>query len=292
MDLSVTHSAVANGLAFAKMHACGNDFVVVDDRAGRLLGRESEVARDVCRRHLSLGADGLLLLRTGTVPGSFGMVFVNADGLVGEMCGNGARCLAAFIHRQGLARDRVLLQTLAGDVAVVFQGQGVITLELPLPVPRALDVAIKHAGHIWHFDALDVGPPHVVTWVPDLASLQAVPVLAVGRYVRHHAAFAPRGCNVNFATRLGSRIHMRTYERGVEDETLGCGTGATAVVLVAVRRFALAPGSVQVVTRSGDVLGVDPGPAGQRPLLSGGAHFVARGVFEDPALDAWQRPAA
>lgn len=291
MDLSAASPAAAEGVAFAKMHACGNDFVVVDDRQGRLRGAESALARDVCRRRLSLGADGLLVLRPGHTPGAFGMVFVNADGLVGEMCGNGARCLAAFIHRLGLAQARTRLETLAGPVTVDYRANGQIALDLPLAVPAGPGVTLQFGGQDWCFHPIDVGPPHVVCWVPDRAALAAVPVLELGRFVRHHGAFAPRGCNVNFAAWDGARLHMRTYERGVEDETLGCGTGATAAVLLAQIQ-GQAQGAVEVVTRSGDVLRVEPGADGTGPRLIGGAHFVAHGVFDNPALEAWSRGGA
>ena len=104
----------ATALTFTKMHACGNDFIILDDRAGRWLGSESVLAERLCHRRLALGADGMLLLRSGQTPAEFGMVFVNADGLIGEMCGNGARCMAAFIQRAGLADSQLALRTPAG----------------------------------------------------------------------------------------------------------------------------------------------------------------------------------
>jgi len=268
-------------LAFTKMHACGNDFIVIDDRDARLAGRESALAAALCHRRKAIGADGLLLLRGGPQPGQFGMVFVNADGLVGEMCGNGARCLAAYIRRSGLAGERLTLLTGAGAVPVEFAGQDIV-LHLPPASPIARTETIEWAGQAWRFDALDVGPPHVVCFVPSPAALAEVPVLALGRHVRHHPAFAPRGCNVNFVARARDRLLLRTYERGVEDETLGCGTGATAAALVAHHRWGtLAPVTVQ--THSGECLTIDFPPALTALTLRGRAHFVSTGEI-DPGL--------
>jgi len=269
-------------LAFTKMHACGNDFIVIDDRAGRFAGAETELARRLCRRRLAVGADGLLLLRASPAPDRFGMVFVNADGLLGEMCGNGARCLAAWLRRAGLAGADSRLETLAGAVPVRFDGAA-ITLELPPARLLRSDVAIPWQGRDWLFDEVDLGVPHVVSFVADRAALRQAPVIALGRHVRQHPQFAPRGCNVNFAALEGGRLHLRTYERGVEDETLGCGTGATAAVLAAQRRFGL-PAKVEVVTCSGESVWIEHAPDAP-PQLSGGAHFVADGRVAPDLLD-------
>lgn len=269
--------------AFTKMHACGNDFIVIDDRAGRFAGLESSLARRLCHRRLALGADGLLLLRGSRVTGQFEMVFVNADGLIGEMCGNGARCLAAFIRRAGLAPQALELQTPAGGVSVRFQDAGRIALDLPPAGPIRADIALDWQGREWRFDAIDIGVPHVVCFVTDRAALRQVPVEALGRHVRHHPLFAPRGCNVNFVAQEDGLLYLRTYERGVEAETLGCGTGATAAALLAHRRFGLgAP--LEVVTSSGETLGINFEPESDLLQLTGGAHFVADGRIEASLL--------
>lgn len=270
--------------AFTKMQACGNDFIVMDDRAGRFAGLESALAKRLCERHLGIGADGLLLLRNGSAVGHFQMVFVNADGLIGEMCGNGARCLAAFIRHAGLATHSLVLQTLAGGVPVRFEGANQIVLELPGAGPVRSGIAIDWQGRDWVFDALEVGVPHAVGFVPDRAALEALPVDALGRHVSHHAAFAPRRCNVNFVALEKGRLHLRTYERGVEAETLGCGTGATAAALLAHQHFGL-PSPIQVVTRSGDALDIHFEPASGLLQLTGGAHFIASGHIEAALLN-------
>ncbi len=270
-------------LSFTKMQACGNDFIVVNDLACQLLGQESSLAKALCNRHLGVGADGLLILRPNPQPNHLQMVFINADGLEGEMCGNGARCVSAYARHHGLCQgDNLTLHTLAGPVQVRFGEQERMRLTLPPPGPMltgALDLTWR--GSRWHFDALDVGPPHVVCLLDTLDELRALDVAALGRLVRGHAAFEPRGCNVNFAVRSGpDELHMRTYERGVEDETLGCGTGACASALVAKQRLGM-PDRVRVVTHSGETLVID---TGEGLSLSGHAHWICEGQW-------WRAPA-
>lgn len=269
--------------AFTKMQACGNDFIVIDDRAEQFAGREPALAQRLCQRHLGIGADGLLLLRNGDAAGYFGMVFVNANGLIGEMCGNGARCLAAFIHRAHLVTQALVLQTLAGCVPVRFEGAQRIQLDLPAPGPVRSRIAIDWPGRDWLFDAVEVGVPHAVIFLPDLSALEQLAVDALGRHVCHHRAFAPRQTNVNFAVLQDGRLHLRTYERGVEAETLGCGTGATATALLAHQRFGL-PWPLEVITRSGEVLQVNCAPDSGLLQLSGSAHFIASGHVEADLL--------
>ncbi|HYH18264.1 MAG TPA: diaminopimelate epimerase [Azospirillum sp.] len=271
---------------FTKMHGCGNDFVLIDDRAARFAGMESRMAVTLCDRRFGIGADGLILLRRpGRAGAGLTMVFVNRDGLVGEMCGNGARCLAAFARRCGADGERLVIDTPAGLVTAAFDGA---LVRLSMTEPRVLDpdVRIEAGGRTLSFMAVDSGPPHAVTFV-DAAALDGVDVDAVGRAVRHHPAFAPRGVNVNFAAVRDGRLHMRTYERGVEAETLACGTGAVACAAAASLRGVLDP-PVTVVTRSGAPLTVSFRHGGGHfadVVLTGPAAFVATGTL-DPGLVA------
>lgn len=280
-------------LAFTKMQACGNDFIVVDDREHRLLGQESLLAQHVCHRRFGIGADGLLVIRPGRQNGHLGMVFVNANGLEGEMCGNGARCVAAYARRHHLVNTPTLrLDTLAGEVLVTFDPQGLIRLCLPPPGALHPGTDIEWGGRVWHFEAIDVGPPHVVCWLDSVDTLQSLDAVTLGRVVREHPAFAPRGCNVNFvALNAHGHLHMRTYERGVEDETLGCGTGACASALVGYAQRGMPP-DITVITRSTEPLHVRlDHPDGIE--LAGGAHFVAQGhLIETPWMPQWVGPSA
>ena len=274
--------------AFAKMQACGNDFIVMDDRSGQFAGLESALAQRLCQPHLGLGADGLLLLRNGDAADHFGMVFVNANGLIGEMCGNGARCLAAFIHRAILVTQALVLQTMVGSVPVRFESADTILLDLPAAGPVRSGIPIDWEGRDWLFAALEVGVPHAVIFLPNLNALTQLPVAALGHHVCHHPVFAPRQTNVNFVTMQDGRLHLRTYERGVEAETLGCGTGATAAALLAHQRWGL-PWPVEVVTRSGEVLQINCEPVSGSLQLSGSAHFIASGHIEADLLNNLQR---
>lgn len=273
--------------AFAKMQACGNDFIVMDDRTEQFAGCESALAQRLCQPHLGIGADGLLLLRNGDAANHFGMVFVNANGLIGEMCGNGARCLAAFIHRAILVTQTLVLQTAIGPVPVRFEDTHSILLDLPAAGPVRSGIAIDWQGQDWLFEAVEVGVPHAVIFLPDLSALEQLSVDALGRHVCHHPAFAPRQTNVNFVALHDGRLHLRTYERGVEAETLGCGTGATAAALLAHQRFDL-PWPIEVVTRSGEALQIDFEPVSNSLKLSGSAHFIACGHIEATLLNNLQ----
>ncbi|MEO7032083.1 MAG: diaminopimelate epimerase [Herbaspirillum sp.] len=291
--MNITHDPnsriTVTALAFTKMHACGNDFIIIDDRAGRWLGHESVLAERLCHRRMALGADGMLLLRSGQAPTEFDMVFVNADGLIGEMCGNGARCMAAFIRRVGLADNQLTLRTPAGTVTVHFIDAEHIKLDLPPPSAIRTDVIICWQDTDWTFDAIDIGVPHAVCFTSDLAALATIPVDKLGHYACHHAAFAPRGCNINFVAIVDQRLYLRTYERGVEAETLGCGTGATAAALLAHHRFGLtAP--IEIMTSSGETISVNFEPATKLLQLTGGAHFVADGTVEPALLSGLELP--
>lgn len=199
------------------------------------------------------------------------MLFVNADGLEGEVCGNGAGCLAAFIRRAGWAGDALVLATAAGAVPVRFLDDGRIELTLAPPRLREIGHRIEWQGRDWCFDALDVGPPHVGCLLDDLPSLEA---LNLGPVVRRQGHHAPRCCNVNVVAVQQGRLHLRTFERRVEAETLGCGIGAVAAVAVLRQRLGEGAPST-VVTRSAEPLQIEFSAAAVR--LTGGAQFIADG---------------
>ncbi len=271
-------------LAFTKMQACGNDFVVIDDRTGLWSHLESELARLVCQRRFGIGADGLLILRAGTQPGEFAMRFINADGLVGEMCGNGARCLAAYLHRAGLAGDALVLESGAGPVRADLSQMPTVRLTLGPVTTLRTGIALPFGGQNFEWEEVDAGPPHVVCIMPSIEALATLELVPLGRFVRHHPAFAPGGCNVNaVAIAPDGSLHLRTYERGVEDETLGCGTGAVASAAVARRQLG-SPALLRVITRSGEALEIDLSLA-QSPTLTGPARFVADGHLHPTLLE-------
>jgi diaminopimelate epimerase len=241
----------------------------------------AEFARLVCRRKFSVGADGLFLLEPSQVA-DFRWRFFNADGSEAEMCGNGARCVARFAYMNGLAAARMRFETLAGIIdASVADTQ--VTIRMPAPHSLQLDLEVEAAGQGWTVHSVNTGVPHLVVFVDDL---DRVDVDALGRTFRYHARFAPAGTNVNFVARDKERLAIRTYERGVEAETMACGTGATAAAVVAVAR-GLAASPVQLTTRGGVPLRVQfsgDGPAADHVLLRGPAHVVYRGELTVEAL--------
>jgi diaminopimelate epimerase len=239
-------------IPFYKMHGGGNDFVLVDHRRALIPeGEQPRFARRVCARQVGVGADGLILIEPGN-KADFRWRFYNADGSEAEMCGNGGRCAARLAVMLGIAPPKLSFETLAGimhaevqDREVRLQLAGIEDFRLYQEIP------INGKNLTGHF--LQVGVPHVVVPVPDL---EQVPVTFWGKIVRFHPMFQPAGTNVNFIKFQGSQaLEVRTYERGVEDETLACGTGAVAAALIAARLgHVVSP--VQVNTRGGETLTV------------------------------------
>jgi len=214
---------------FTKMNGAGNDFVLIDNR-DRKLKLSREQVMHLCHRQRGIGADGLFLL----VPNTSGKAqwsweFYNSDGSTADMCGNGARCFARFVARKTGKTADTTFETGAGVIAASFQGERV-TVSLTPPKDLRLDQWVSLASGKLQVNSLNTGVPHAVIFVPDADKAM---VQQLGPEIRHHAQFAPRGTNVNFVQVLGpNSIRVRTYERGVEGETLACGTGLTASALV------------------------------------------------------------
>jgi diaminopimelate epimerase len=265
-------------LEFMKMNGAGNDFVMLDNRRGEVqLGRE-QIAR-LCDRHRGIGADGVLMVEPATNGADFRMRYYNADGGEAEMCGNGARCFARFADRVAGPRQRISFETPAGVIAAALADEGV-TLEMSEPRDLRLNLQISALGQDIRCHSVDSGVPHVVIPVEDISR---VDVRALGSAVRHHPEFAPRGANVNFLEQRGaSAIAIRTFERGVEDETLACGTGVVASALLFAATQG-APSPVHVRVKGGDDLQVGfvkEGEHFRNVTLSGPAEFVFEGTVE------------
>lgn len=269
------------GLGYTKMHGCGNDFIMIDGREGLAPERLPSLARLLCDRRRGLGADWIVALYPGAGAADFEMRYVNASGLPGEMCGNGARCAARFAAAVGLAGPRAAFRTDAGIVEAALEGE---TVRIAIPPPETIELGLELSigGRTAVVHKLMVGVPHAVTIVPDLDSH---PVETEGPALRAHPAF-PAGCNANFVELRAGEIRMRTYERGVEAETLACGTGAVAVAAVAFL-LGLAPLETDLSTRGGDRLRVSLARAGDRftqAVLSGPTEIVARGEIDGAYL--------
>ncbi len=239
-------------LAFTKMNGAGNDFVLLDNRGGQFALSREEVAR-ICHRQRGVGADGLILLRP-CVSGAadWAWEFFNSDGSTAEMCGNGARCFARYVQRVAGAGRRISFETQAGVIHAEFCGERVrIGLTDPQGLRLHESVATAAGPRVVH--SLNTGVPHAVVFVEDADEAM---VQDWGRELRWHAHFAPRGTNVNFVQRLGpSHLRVRTYERGVEGETLACGTGVSASAIIACAVHGFAP-PVRVQVQGGDEMEV------------------------------------
>jgi diaminopimelate epimerase len=239
-------------LEFTKMNGAGNDFVLLDGRTQKLNLSRQQIVR-LCDRHRGIGADGLIVL----LPCSSGKAdweweFFNSDGSIGEMCGNGARCFARFVQKRCRTKGDFTFKTQAGVITAQFNGQRV-TVSLTTPENLRLNEQLPLATGKQVIHSLNTGVPHAVLFVQDADKAM---VMQLGPEIRKHPHFSPKGTNVNFVQVLApNRIRVRTYERGVEGETLACGTGVTAAALIAaqVHRFG-SPVAVQV--QGGDELEV------------------------------------
>ena len=265
-------------LRFTKMNGAGNDFVMIDNRAGYVRLQPEQIVR-ICDRHRGVGADGILLLEKGSNGADFRMRYYNRDGGEAEMCGNGARCFARFAKKVAGAPERISFQTPAGLIGARLHGD-LVTLNMSDPTDLRLNLRLQIDGEDAVVHYINSGVPHVV--VP-VARLDVVHVFTQGAAIRRHKKFSPQGANVNFIEKRGAqKILVRTYERGVEDETLACGTGVVASALI----FAVTEkvdGPVSVTVRSGSELSVDFKRAGNQfrnVTLTGPAEFAFEGTIE------------
>lgn len=263
-------------LRFTKMNGAGNDFVMLDNRNGTLALDDAIIAR-LCNRHRGIGADGVLVVERSDGGADFRMRYYNADGREAEMCGNGARCFARFVSRlESLQGGTITFETPAGIITATLKND-LVSLGMSQPGPFADGVELDAAGQKLAVYSINTGVPHAVALVDDL---NGTDVVRLGAALRHHHHFQPRGTNVNFVHQLGPRdLAIRTYERGVEDETLACGTGVVASAL-AIAALTGAESPIRVLVRGGDTLRVDfqRAPEGfTNVILTGPADFVFEG---------------
>jgi diaminopimelate epimerase len=235
-----------------KMSGSGNDFILIDHRKPILSQEEmKDFARKVCQRRVSVGADGLILIENSK-KADVKWRFFNADGSEAEMCGNAGRCLARFTYLKGITGPSLTFETLAGVLSAQVNGKRV-KLEMTGPFGLKLDEKISIEEKEMVLSSINTGVPHAVFF---LDGMDEVDVFKIGRAIRFHPHFAPAGTNANFVRFEGpSQLTVRTYERGVEDETLACGTGVVASALVAAFK-GLVKSPVFVKTRGGETLTV------------------------------------
>ena len=266
------------------MSGSGNDFVIIDNRKKVLEDvRLTDFIQNVCRRKMSVGADGVILIEPAEKK-DFQWRFFNSDGSRAEMCGNGARCAARFAFLNGIAGPDMVFGTDAGDIQATVKAEKVrVRMTDPFDYNPLIKLTVD--GREMEMSSINTGVPHAVIRVEDLS---AVDVVDIGRGVRLHNAFAPAGTNVNFISpQSGKQVAIRTYERGVEGETLACGTGAVAGALVyAIHSGADSP--VDMITQSGSCLTVyfqKEGDACSDVFLEGDARVIYTASLTP---DAWE----
>ena len=275
-------------MRFTKMNGAGNDFILVENLHGELTQQQlSKLARTLCDRRMSIGADGLMAIVPAKADADFGMLFFNCDGTLGEMCGNGARCICRYGYETGLAGETQTIETTAGLVTGTRIDAKNYRIRLPDPVNLqylALDVDGKKVGCMY-LELGNPGIPHAVVQYPGLREADEQALFEFGRKLRYHPAF-PKGANVTFREKTGeTRFYERTWERGVEDFTYACGTGTGAsVYALAEKRRCGDHAEVEV---KGGLLIVDIVRDGKKCrdlLLTGPASMVCTGEIFDEAI--------
>ena len=277
-------------MQFWKMNGAGNDFIILNNIQEGLPAEAFPVlARTLCTPHRSLGADGFMVVEPAQGEGDFRMRFYNSDGSVGEMCGNGARCICRYGYETGLAGPTQRVETTAGLVIGERISQRAYRVRLNDPTTLSLHEELEAEGAVWpcaYVELGDPGIPHAVVPYPGLAGADPQALFRLGRALRNHPRF-PKGANVNFYEVTGpDQVLEKTYERGVEDFTLACGTGTGSVVTVLTLLGQVSGQGVQV-TMAGGVLTVDVERQGDQVTglyLTGPTNLVAKGEIFDEEL--------
>lgn len=267
-------------LKFSKFSGSGNDFVIIDNRSGEAdIYKNVEFVKKVCARGLSVGADGLFFIENSDTA-HFKWCFYNGDGSEAAMCGNGSRCAARYAFMNDIAPKKMVFETGAGIIEASVEDGNEIKVQLTKPHSAQSNINLSAGGADVLVSFINTGVPHAVIFSDDVS---AVNVEDLGRAIRNHGYFAPAGTNVNFVQvdEVGGLI-VRTYERGVEGETLACGTGSVAASITAMER-GLVKSPVKVTTKGGKILTVyrENGEI----YLQGEARFLFSGQLNEEAYN-------
>lgn len=240
-------------ITFSKMSGNGNDFIIIDNRTGQYSSLYNKnFIEKVCAKGLSVGADGIIFIENSNIA-DFKWQFFNSDGSIAEMCGNGARCAARYAFLENIAGRQMTLETLAGIIKAEIMGNNEVKTMLTPPHDLELDKKVIACGKEYNIHSVNTGVPHAVIICDNVADID---VFSLGRDIRYNKDFAVNGTNVNFIEVTGDNsLKIRTYERGVEGETLACGTGCAASAITAIEK-GLVKGPVQLLTASGKTLTV------------------------------------
>ena len=279
-------------MEFWKMNGAGNDFIVVDDRQDAIPDEKwPEIIRTVCERHMSIGADGFMVVKKPTYGGDYKMLFFNSDGSLGEMCGNGARCICRYGYENGLAGEVQKVETTAGLVTGWRVDRRLYRVRLNDPCNMRLDGKAEVDGVTYdcaYVELGDPGIPHAAVPIENLKNYDTQALFQLGRKLRYYKDF-PKGANVNFYEIIGpDHVYERTYERGVEDFTYACGTGTGSVVTVLTLLGKVSGKGVRVDMTGGTLtIDVERNSAGHVTdlFLTGPTNIVCKGEITDEALD-------
>ena len=271
-------------LEFYKVQASGNDFILIDNRKFKIkTSRLKEITRNYCRRRFGVGADGLLAIEPSK-KALFKMRIFNPDGSEAQMCGNGARCSALWYNFVGTAHcavptKNINFETKAGEISARIEGKNV-EIKLSEPKNIRMNIPLKVLGRNLQVNFINSGVPHAVIFVE---GLKKIDVAGIGWAVRFHERFKPSGANVDFVEVMGEdKIVLRTYERGVEAETLACGTGAAAAALITTLKLKVMQREIKVLTAGNEILKVYFEKSREKftnVWLSGKADVVYKGVI-------------
>ncbi len=269
-----------------KVSASGNDFIVLLNLDQKFTEKEGTfIAKALCREKFSISADGFIMLEKPTHPQAhIAWRFYNSDGSIAEMCGNGARAIARFLQEHSLVPNPFYLQTLAGLIYAEVKGKRV-KISLGHPKNLKLNLVLKTNYDLFLAHFVNTGVPHTVLFWEDVDS---APLEKIGPLIRHHEFFQPAGTNVNFVEIVKkdskSSLKIRTYERGVEKETLACGTGACASAYIAYK-LDLINFPVEVFTKGGEILTIDFDPSKEKLFLEGDTKYTFKfQIFEDALI--------
>ena len=272
-------------IEFFKASASGNDFIIIDRfrlRTAASRAANNRLAKALCRRKLSVGADGLLLIEPSRIC-DFKMRIFNPDGKEAEMCGNGSLCAALYALKQKVCGRQMKIETRAGILEARVSRE-LVKIKFSRPKDLRLNFDLSVGGRRQNLNYINTGVPHTVCFVKDLDKIR---VAESGKQMRYHPEFQPTGANADFVQVISrARIRLRTYERGVEEETLSCGTGAVAAAIITVYEMQNNPRGkfkVKVDTRSGQALNVYFEIAGEKiaqVYLEGPAQIIYRGRIE------------
>jgi diaminopimelate epimerase len=280
-------------MKFWKMNGAGNDFIILNNLEEKLPASAfPALARTLCTPHLSLGADGFMVVDQAQGDADFKMLFFNSDGSVGEMCGNGARCICRYGYEIGLSGETQVIETTAGIVTGQRMDKRNYKVRLNDPTTIRLEETVEVDGTPYPCAYVELGNPglpHAVVPYPGLASADHDALFRLGRALRYHPAF-PKGANVNFYEITGpDQVLEKTYERGVEDFTLACGTGTGSLVTVLTLKGLVSGQGVQV-NMGGGTLTIDVDREGEQVKnlwLTGPTNIVAKGEIFDEELPSF-----